>query len=151
MSNTRPGTKGWAVLELLAAAYPDGTTRQAVSNEVGCTIQRVGEVVRGNSDVVVVAESGGYTITPEAWKLLSSGEDAAAATVAAVQTNVIPLRAAEPGQATVNDRLTEALADTELPADLYKRVMADTAAASDEDFESAAAFAKAKKRKRPTR
>lgn len=178
--STRPGTKGWAVLEQFAASHPDGTTRQAVANAVGCTVQRVGEVVRGNSDLVVVTEKGGYAITPEAWKLFAGGEEAAAKTVTATQTTVVPVRKAEPTQAAVTSRLAAALAEqdakvaalsdepTQAPAKtvadvlaeqvaalsdaaVYKMVMADPANASDVEFDRAVAYAKAKRRKRPQR
>lgn len=151
----RPATKGWAVLEEFAKAYPEGTTRSAVSETVGCTAQRVGEVVRGNNGLVTVVEGGGYAITPEAWKLFTLGEVDAAKTVTTVQENVVSLRSASTKQAAANSNLAAALetkgvpeVSTE-PADVYKRVMAYPDSATDEEFEVAAAFAKAKKRKRP--
>lgn len=151
----RPATKGWAVLEEFANAFPKGTTRQAVSESVGCTVQRVGEIVRGNSKLVVIVEGGGYAIHPEAWKLFKAGEADAAKTVTSAKQTVVPFRKPEPKQSKATANLAAAIngvpeVSTE-PADVYKRVMAYPDSATDDEFEVATAFAKAKKRKRPVR
>ena len=158
MSTTRPGTKGWAILEKLEAAYPKGVARQAVADEVDCTVQRVGEVVRQHKDLVVVGEEGGYAITPSAWNLYKRGEADAAKTVAKAESQLESVSKAEPSQSKVTDRLADALGtrrgEPESDASLYKRVMAAQAGETDDEFtaaelERAIAFAKAKKRKRP--
>lgn len=146
---TKPNTKGWRVLEELAkAAKSGGIARQAVADEVGCTVQRVGEVIRENHRIISTGEKG-YLITKEAWKLFKQGELQAAETVVQAQDNVVPLRAVEKTQAAVNDRLAKALEEND--AEVYKRVMADPDNAHPDDFETAVAFAKAKKRRRPRR
>lgn len=150
----RPATKGWAVLEEFASAFPEGTTRSAVAQTVGCTVQRVGEVVRGNSKLVVIVEGGCYAIHPEAWTLFKGGETDAAVTVTSTKERITTVHKAEPSQRAATDRLAaalEAAEPAEPPASVYKRVMADPAAASDDDFEVAVQFAKDKKRKRPVR
>jgi len=71
--STRIGTKGWAVLEAFAAAAPEGTTRAAVAESVGCTTQRVGEVLKDNEGLVTqVKDTSNWVITPARWKALST-------------------------------------------------------------------------------
>lgn len=88
---TRINTKGWAVLEAFANAHPAGATRAQVAETVGCTVQRVGEVLKDNPDVTVEGKEQGLAISPAKFKALTK----AAEKVEADREKATAARAAE--------------------------------------------------------
>lgn len=72
---TRINTKGWAILEAFANAHPAGATRAQVAESVGCTVQRVGEVVKDNVDLFVEGKEQGSAIAPAKFKALTKAAE----------------------------------------------------------------------------
>lgn len=56
------GSKGQEIIRLLTEAGKAGTTRAAIAEQVGCTVQRVGEVFRAHGGVTKV-DAKTYAIT----------------------------------------------------------------------------------------
>lgn len=80
---TRSNSKGFAVLEAFAASdSKEGITRAAAAEAAGCTVQRVGEILRDNEGLVTPVEGeakGRYTILAPAWKAFNKEREQAAA------------------------------------------------------------------------
>lgn len=55
-STINKGTKGAQVIDLLAACDEQGLTRKQIADQIGCTVARVGEVVRALGTAVRLAE-----------------------------------------------------------------------------------------------
>ena len=87
---TRSNSKGFLVLEAFAASDSKvGITRAAAADAAGCTVQRVGEILRDNSELVTAVEGetkGLYTILAPAWKAFNKERTEAEAAKAAEAT-----------------------------------------------------------------
>jgi len=84
---TRSNSKGFLVLEAFAASDSKvGITRAAAAEAAGCTVQRVGEILRDNSELVTAVDGetkGLYTILAPAWKAFNKSRAEAEAAKAA--------------------------------------------------------------------
>lgn len=79
MSTTRPGTKGWQILELLADSAPEGLRRNELAEKAECTVQRVGEVVRDNEELITRTDGNKLVIAPKTWQAHVKATEQAAA------------------------------------------------------------------------
>lgn len=55
-TNIKASTKGALVVDLLASCDEQGMSRKEIAESVGCTVARVGEVVRALKDAVRLVE-----------------------------------------------------------------------------------------------
>lgn len=61
-TTVKAGTKGALVMEALEGAGPEGLTRKALAESVGCTVARVGEVLRALGDAVTKVGGSAYAL-----------------------------------------------------------------------------------------
>lgn len=115
------GKKGQEIIRLVTEAGEAGITRAAIAEQVGCTVQRVGEVFRAHGGISKV-DATRYALT---------GESKAAERAKANE-------AAAASKRKVNPELEN-----------YKLVIASNGAEG--DFDAAAAYAKRTKKKAPKR
>lgn len=117
---TRSNSKGFLVLEAFAASDSKvGITRAAAAEAAGCTVQRVGEILRDNSDLVTPVEGetkGLYTILAPAWKAFN--KERAEAEAAKAKEAADKAAAAEAAkQAKAEEKAAAKAAAAETPAE----------------------------------
>lgn len=117
---TRSNSKGFLVLEAFAASDSKvGITRAAAAEAAGCTVQRVGEILRDNADLVTPVEGetkGLYTILAPAWKAFN--KERAEAEAAKAKEAADKAAAAEAAkQAKAEEKAAAKAAAAETPAE----------------------------------